>query len=165
MLKKRYSIWNESIILLQQLLFLSWFILNLLHVQLCFILCLHWQLHINIANLKKPQCWMFALFPTVETVQQGCEPGSGQLSYPIHRQTDSKLDPIRKLDSNDIYAALSAVWEAFKNPPRKHYRSTGESDVISGIEKIERVIILYDFRQCIKFNLPPAAFKSNFHQI
>lgn len=31
--------------------------------------------------------------------------------------------------------------------------------------KIERVIILYDFRQCIKFNLPPAAFKSNFHQI
>lgn len=40
-----------------------------------------------------------------------------------------------------------------------------KSDVISGIEKIERVIILYDFRQCIKFNLSPAGFKSNSHPI
>ncbi len=38
-------------------------------------------------------------------------------------------------------------------------------DAISGIEKIERVILLYDFRQCIKFNLPPAGFKSNSHPI
>lgn len=78
---------------------------------------------------------MFAFFPTAETIQQGCEPESGQLSSSIYRQTDSWLDPIRKLDSIDIYAAISAAWEAFKNPPRKHYRRRGESDVICGIEE------------------------------